>query len=110
MKSRYDGIFKNDIIVDLLKVLGCGVEIKSKHNKQLNTFDIDNLKWDKIIICTDADVDGFQIRTLILAMFYRLVPTLINEGKIYIAETPLFEINAKNKTYFAYDEKEKMKY
>lgn len=107
LKSRYDGIFKNDIIVDLLKVLGCGVEIKSKHNKQLNTFDIDNLKWDKIIICTDADVDGFQIRTLILAMFYRLVPTLINEGKIYIAETPLFEINAKNKTYFAYDEKEK---
>ncbi len=107
LKSKYDGIFKNDIIVDLLKVLGCGVEIKSKHNKQLNTFDLDNLKWDKIIICTDADVDGFQIRTLILAMFYRLVPTLINEGKVYIAETPLFEINAKNKTYFAYDEKEK---
>ena len=95
LKSKYDGIFKNDIIVDLLKVLGCGVEIKSKHNKQLNTFDLDNLKWDKIIICTDADVDGFQIRTLILAMFYRLVPTLINEGKVYIAETPLFEINAK---------------
>ncbi|NSW91547.1 MAG: DNA topoisomerase [Firmicutes bacterium] len=107
LKSGYDGIFKNEIIVDLLKVLGCGVEIKSKHNRELNTFDLGNLKWDKIIICTDADVDGFQIRTLILAMLYRLVPTLIKEGKVYIAETPLFEITTRDKTYFAYNEKEK---
>lgn len=107
LKAEYDSIFKNDIIVDLLKVLGCGVEIKSKHNKDLNIFDINNLKWDKIIICTDADVDGFQIRTLILAMLYRLVPTLIQMGKVYIAESPLFEINTKNKTYFAYSDKEK---
>lgn len=87
LKAEYDSIFKNEIIVDLLKVLGCGVEIKSKHNKDLNTFDLDNLRWSKIIICTDADVDGFQIRTLILAMLYRLVPTLIQEGKVYIAES-----------------------
>ena len=107
LKAEYDSIFKNEIIVDLLKVLGCGVEIKSKHNKDLNTFDINNLRWNKIIICTDADVDGFQIRTLILAMLYRLVPTLIHAGKVYIAESPLFEINTKNKTYFAYTEKEK---
>lgn len=107
LKSDYDSIFKNEIIVDLLKVLGCGVEIKSKHNKDLNTFDLDNLRWNKIIICTDADVDGFQIRTLILAMLYRLVPTLIAKEKVYIAETPLFEITAGNKTYFAYNEKEK---
>jgi len=107
LKAEYDSIFKNDIIVDLLKVLGCGVEIKSKHNRDLNTFDIDNLRWDKIIICTDADVDGFQIRTLILAMLYRLVPTLIQTGKVYIAESPLFEITSKNRTYFAYTEKEK---
>ncbi len=107
LKAEYDGIFKNDIIVDLLKVLGCGVEIKSKHNKDLNTFDMNNLRWDKIIICTDADVDGFQIRTLILAMLYRLVPSLIQEGKVFIAESPLFEITAKSKTYFAYSEKEK---
>ncbi len=107
LKAEYDGIFKNDIIVDLLKVLGCGVEIKSKHSRELNTFDMNNLKWDKIIICTDADVDGFQIRTLILAMLYRLVPTLIQEGKVFIAESPLFEITVKNKTYFAYSEKEK---
>ncbi len=107
LKADYEKIFKSDIIVDLLRVLGCGVEISSRHNKNLNTFDIDNLRWDKIIICTDADVDGFQIRTLILAMLYRLVPTLIDMGKVYIAESPLFEINSKDKTYFAYTEKEK---
>lgn len=107
LKADYDVIFRNDIITDLLKVLGCGVEIKSKHNKDLSTFNMDNLKWDKIIICTDADVDGFQIRTLILAMLYRLVPTLIKSGKVYIAESPLFEINSGKNTYFAYSEKEK---
>ena len=83
---------------DLLKVLGCGVEIKSRYNKDLNTFDLNNLRWDKVIICTDADVDGFQIRTLILAMFHRLVPTLIRAGKVFIAESPLFEITTKKKT------------
>lgn len=107
LKAEYDGIFKNEIIIDLLKVLGCGVEIKSKHNKDLNTFDLNNLRWNKIIICTDADVDGFQIRTLILAMLYRLTPTLISTGKVYIAESPLFEIAVKDKSYFAYNEKEK---
>lgn len=107
LKAGYDGIFKNDIIVDLLKVLGCGVEIKSKHIKDLNTFDLNNLRWSKVIICTDADVDGFQIRTLILAMIYRLIPTLIHAGKVYIAESPLFEIRSKDKTYFAYSDKEK---
>ncbi|MHB8063282.1 MAG: DNA gyrase/topoisomerase IV subunit B [Ruminiclostridium sp.] len=107
LKAEYDGIFKSDIIVDLLKVLGCGVEIKSKHNKELNTFELDNLRWDKVIICTDADVDGFQIRTLILTMLYRLVPTLLLEGKVFIAESPLFEITCKGKPYFAYSEKEK---
>jgi len=107
LKADYDTIFKSEIIVDLLKVLGCGVEIKTKHNKELNTFDLNNLRWNKIIICTDADVDGFQIRTLILAMLYRLVPTLIQVGKVYIAESPLYEITTKNKTYFAYSDKEK---
>ncbi len=107
LKSDFEKIFKSDVIVDLLKVLGCGVEIDSKHNKNVSTFDMDNLRWNKIIICTDADVDGFQIRTLILAMLYRLVPTLIEEGKVFIAESPLFEITHKNNTYFAYSEKEK---
>ena len=107
LKAEYDKIFKSDIIVDLMRVLGCGVEISSKHTKNLSMFDIDNLRWDKIIICTDADVDGFQIRTLLLAMIYRLTPTLIERGKVYIAESPLFEVNAKNETYFAYTEKEK---
>lgn len=107
LKTGYEGIFRNEIIVDLLKVLGCGVEIKTKHNKELNTFDPEGLRWDKIIICTDADVDGFHIRTMILAMLYRLVPTLIDMGKVFIAETPLYEITTNKKTYFAFSEKEK---
>ncbi len=107
LKAEYDKIFKSEIITDLLKVLGCGVEVKSKANKNLSTFDMANLRWNKIIICTDADVDGFHIRTLILTMIYRLMPTLITEGKVFIAETPLYEINTKAKTYFAYDENEK---
>ena len=106
LKADYDKIFKNDIITDLLKVLGCGVEIQSKHNKDFNSFDLDLLRWSKVIICTDADVDGFQIRTLILTMIYRLVPTLIEAGKVFIAETPLFEITHKSGTYFAYSDAE----
>ncbi|MCI6927520.1 DNA gyrase/topoisomerase IV subunit B [Butyricicoccus porcorum] len=107
LKADYDKIFKNDIITDLLKVLGCGVEVKSKASKDLSTFDLNNLRWNKVIICTDADVDGFQIRTLVLTMLYRLVPTLIEEGYVYIAESPLYEITCKNKSYFAFDESEK---
>ena len=107
LKADYDKVFKSEIITNLIKVLGCGVEVKSKANKGLATFDLASLRWNKVIICTDADVDGFQIRTLILTMIYRLMPTLINEGKVYIAETPLYEIGTKEMTYFAYDEKEK---
>ena len=109
LKAGYDRIFKSDIITDLLKVLGCGVEVNVKSNKQLSSFSLDNLRWNKVVICTDADVDGFQIRTLILTMLYRLTPTLINEGYVYIAESPLYEINTAKKTYFAYTESEKAK-
>ncbi|MDD2268750.1 MAG: toprim domain-containing protein [Eubacteriales bacterium] len=109
LKSTYEKIFKNDIIMDLLKVIGCGIEIKTKSNKNFVPFDMSLLKWDKIIICTDADEDGYQIRTLILTMFYRLLPTLIQEGKVYIAQTPLYEITTKDDTFFAYDEQEKTK-
>ncbi len=107
LKADYEKIFKNDIVLDLIRVLGCGVEAKSKHNKDFNTFELENLRWSKIIICTDADVDGYQIRTLILTLFYRLVPTLIKEGLVYIAESPLYEITCGGKTYFAYSESEK---
>ncbi|MEF2884791.1 MAG: toprim domain-containing protein, partial [Ruminococcus sp.] len=107
LKVDYDRIFKSDIITDLLKVLGCGVEVKSKANKNLHTFELDALRWNKIIICTDADVDGFHIRTMLLTMIYRLVPTLIREGKVFIAESPLYEITSKSDVYFAYDEIEK---
>ena len=107
LKADYVRIFKSDVITDLIKVLGCGVEVKDKHTKDLSSFDINNLRWNKVIICTDADVDGFQIRTLILTMLYRLVPTLIQEGYVYIAESPLYEIESKGKTYFAYSDREK---
>lgn len=107
LKADYGRIFKSDVITNLMKVLGCGVEVKDKHAKELSSFDINNLRWNKVIICTDADVDGFQIRTLILTMLYRLVPTLIKEGYVYIAESPLYEINCKGKTYFAYSDREK---
>ncbi len=107
LKADYARIFKSEIITDLLKVLGCGVEVNDKHNKDINTFDIENLRWSKVIICTDADVDGYQIRTLILTMIYRLIPSLIRLGYVYIAESPLYEINYKGKTWFAYTEKDK---
>jgi len=108
LKSDYDKIFSSSIITDLIRVLGCGIEVKSKHNKDLNTFNLSQLRWDKIIICTDADVDGFQIRTLILTMLYRLIPSLIDNHKIFIAESPLYEITSSKKTYFAYSEREKL--
>ena len=107
LKAEYDKIFKNEIITDLIKVLGCGVEVRTKANKDLSMFDLSLLRWNKVIICTDADVDGFQIRTLILTMLYRLTPTLIEEGRVFIAETPLYEISTKTDTYFAYNEQEK---
>ncbi|HOH87391.1 toprim domain-containing protein, partial [Ruminococcus sp.] len=109
LKAEYTKIFKSEIITDLIKVLGCGVEVTTKANKELSNFDINNFRWSKIVICTDADVDGFQIRTLILTMLYRLTPTLIEQGYVYIAESPLFEINTKEKTYFAYTEQEKQR-
>ena len=107
LKSDYSRIFASDVITDLLKVLGCGVEVKDKHIKDISPFDMANLRWNKVIICSDADVDGYQIRTLIITMIYRLIPTLIQEGLVYIAETPLYEINCKGKTWFAYTDEEK---
>ncbi|MBQ5678221.1 MAG: DNA topoisomerase [Clostridia bacterium] len=108
LKSEYDKIFKSDIIVDLIKVLGCGVEVNSKKSKDVSSFNINDLRWNKVIICTDADVDGFHIRTLILTMIHRLMPTIIQEGKVFIAESPLYEIRTKDETYFCYTEKEKV--
>ena len=108
LKSDYSAILKSPIITDLVKVLGCGVEVHNiKRAKEISNFNLDSLRFSKVIICTDADVDGYQIRTLILTMIYRLMPTLITEGKVFIAETPLYEITTKQKTYFAYSDGEK---
>ncbi len=110
LKADYNRIFKSEIITDLIKVLGCGVQVKSKSNKDISSFDINNLRWSKVIFCTDADVDGFQIRTLLLTMIYRLTPDLIEAGKVFIAESPLYEITSGDKVYFAYTEAEKEQY
>jgi len=107
LKADFGNIFRNEVITDLLRVLGCGVEVKARHIKDIYDFDINNLRWDKIIICTDADFDGYQIRALVMTMIYRLTPTLIQAGKIYIAESPLYEITSKGSTFFAYNEREK---
>ena len=107
LKADYDSIFKSEIITDLIRVLGCGVEVRNKKTKDLSAFSLENLRWNKVVICTDADVDGFQIRTLVLTMFYRLTPTLIEQGYVYIAESPLYEITCKDKTWFAYSDAEK---
>ena len=107
LKADYDRIFKSDIITDLLRVIGCGVEIKGKVKGDMASFDLEQLRWSKIILCTDADEDGFQIRTLLLTLFYRLLPTLLKEEKVFIAETPLFEITTKNDTFYAFNEFEK---
>ena len=107
LKADYARIFKSDIITDLIRVMGCGVEVRDKHVKDLAAFDLDNLRWNKIVICTDGDVDGFHIRTMVLTMLYRLTPTLIEKGYVYIAESPLYEITCKEKTWFAYSDKEK---
>ena len=108
LKVDYKRIFASEIIIDLMRVLGCGVEVTDRgSSKNLGDFDLNNLRWNKVVICTDADVDGYQIRTLVLTMIYRLCPTLIEKGYVYIAETPLFEINYGEKTWFAYTEKEK---
>ena len=107
LKADLNKVFGSEIIVDIVKVLGTGIEIESKYAKDLSKFDIDNLRWSKVIICTDADVDGFQIRTLLLTLFYTLTPTLIEQGKIFIAESPLYEIETKSKSYFAYNDHEK---
>ena len=107
LKADYGKIFKSEIITDLLKVLGCGVEVQDRRAKEMAAFDLSALRWNKVVICTDADVDGFQIRTLVLTMLYRLTPTLIQEGYVYIAESPLYEITCKEKTWFAYSDREK---
>lgn len=116
LKASNSKILASEIITDLLSLLGTGMEISLQKNKRPD-FDLNKLKWNKIIICTDADVDGFQIRTLLLTMFYKLTPTLLEEGKIYIAETPLYEIEykpagkgKKAETFFAFDDVEKNKY
>ncbi len=107
LKADLSKVFKSEIITDLIKILGCGVEVSGKAVKGVPEFNIDNLRWNKVIICTDADYDGFQIRTLILTMIYALMPSVIKAGKVFIAESPLYEITSGKHTWFCYNENEK---
>lgn len=107
LKADITRILNSEIITDLIKLYGCGLEVEGKHIKDLPKFDPRKLNWDKIIFCTDADLDGMQIRCLLIAMVYKLMPSLLKMGKVYIAETPLFEIIVSGQAYFAYDEAEK---
>ncbi len=107
VKNGYESIFKSEVITDLLRVIGCGVELDKKIKTDIPAFDPNALRWSKIILCTDADDDGFHIRALLLTIFHRLIPSLIRMGRVYIAESPLFEISSKEGIQFAYDEREK---
>ena len=109
LKESLERIMDSDIILDLIHVIGCGVEPRSKYIKDIPVFDINKLNFGKIIICTDADIDGGHIRCLLLTMIYRLMPTLLKRGHVYIAETPLFTITCDKQKYFAYNEEEKVK-
>ena len=93
-------IADNNEIQNLIQSLGCGIG---------KNFEISKLRYEKIILMTDADVDGSHIATLLITFFYKYMKSLIDENKLYLAMPPLFKIYNKNKSFYAYDEKEKEK-
>jgi DNA gyrase subunit B len=97
-KARLIKVLKNDEIVTVITALGTGIS---------EEFDISKLRYDKIIIMTDADVDGNHISCLLLTFFYRMMPGLIEAGKIYLAQPPLFKIEKSKKAHYAYNEAQK---
>lgn len=112
LKESLENILNSEVIRNLLRIFGCGVEVKSKYINDLPKFDISKLNFGKIIICTDADHDGFHIRCLVIVMIYRLVPSLLKAGKVYIVETPLYEIKygkSRDKKVYAFDDTERDK-
>ncbi len=100
-KTREDKVITNDKLIPIIASLGAGVG---------KTFDITKLRYHKIIIMADADVDGSHIRTLLLAFFFRYMRDLIENGYIYIAMPPLYKIKYDNRIYYFYEEKEKEKF
>ncbi|AIJ29793.1 DNA topoisomerase (ATP-hydrolyzing) subunit B [Borreliella valaisiana] len=100
-KTREDKVITNDKLIPIIASLGAGVG---------KTFDIKKLRYHKVIIMADADVDGSHIRTLLLAFFFRYMRDLIENGYVYIAMPPLYKINYDNRIYYFYEEKEKEKF
>ena len=108
LKASADQIFNNQIILDIIKVLGCGCSFKNGKKKLLDDFNIDNLRYGKIILTVDRDSDGASIACLLATTFYKLMPELLKQGKIYLAKTPLYEITTKDdRLIYAFSDKEK---
>ena len=112
-KASVEAMFNNKVILDLIQIAGCGVEVKSKYVKDLPQFDITKLNYSKLIINTDADLDGWHIQCLLIVFFYKVMPSVIKHGRLYIAEAPLFRIEGtvggKKSGVYAYTEEEKDK-
>lgn len=92
-KASIQKLIANKEILDIISVLGCGVDLGIN---EFETFDINKLKVGKVIFCTDGDLDGYHIRFLLFNIFYKLFPQLLQNGNVYVAETPLYVINTKS--------------
>jgi DNA gyrase subunit B len=109
-KARIDKLLSNNEIQTIITALGAGFGGEGEDNgeKSAADFDIEKLRYHKIIIMTDADVDGSHIRTLLLTFFYRKMPEVIMNGHIYMAMPPLYKLSQGKKALYAYDEKERV--
>jgi DNA gyrase subunit B len=100
-KARIDKVLSNEEIRTIITAIGSGIK---------EEFEIEKTRYHKIVIMTDADVDGAHIRTLLLTFFFRQMPELIDAGYIYIAQPPLFRVAKGKEVYYAYDEKQREEY
>ena len=104
-KARIDRIMENEEIKSMFTAIGVGMKL-SAENGDKNDFDLEKLRYDRVIIMTDADVDGSHIRTLLLTFFYRHMPQLLENGNIYIAQPPLYKVSKKKQFVYAYNDEE----